>query len=257
MIRSRLSLMAHLLRPWTLVLLVFYACWAVGELSSFSRIGFRQSCMPCWRGRHRSCRRRLSPTPCRESDSLPDGPGWSQQEMWQQELRRQRSMEYVSMPIRRFTGHPREQLMVALTFPAVNQTLCFALDTLSRETIVTLSSARALLGFPAAEPQQYGMGVQLPAARLGAPDGDHFFVVLNAIVASREQVRTLGPNTGGVLGLDFLKQYDLDINFAKEEARFYASGAVDQALIDTSGLEALSCSYLPGGKMGIKMELNG
>ena len=71
------------------------------------------------------------------------------------------------------------------------------------------------------------------------------------------QVQVLGPNTGGVLGLDFLNRYDMDLNFVTNEARLYVAGAVDQGLIDTSGLEGLSCGVLPGGKLGIKMELNG
>lgn len=67
----------------------------------------------------------------------------------------------------------------------------------------------------------------------------------------------LGPNTGGVLGLDFLNRYDIDLNFETNEARLYVAGAVDQGLVDTSELEGLACGYLPGGKLGIKMELNG
>lgn len=51
--------------------------------------------------------------------------------------------------------------------------------------------------------------------------------------------------------------YDLDMNFETNEARVYAPGAVDQGLINMGGLEELSCNYLPGGKLGIKMELNG
>lgn len=71
------------------------------------------------------------------------------------------------------------------------------------------------------------------------------------------QVKVLGPNTGGVLGLDFLNRYDLDLNFETNEARFYVAGAVDQGLVDTSLLEGLKCGSLPGGKLAIKMELNG
>lgn len=67
----------------------------------------------------------------------------------------------------------------------------------------------------------------------------------------------MGPNTGGVLGLDFLNRYDLDLNFETKEARFYVAGGVDQGLVDTFGLEGIPCGYLPGGKLGIKMELNG
>lgn len=71
------------------------------------------------------------------------------------------------------------------------------------------------------------------------------------------QVRVLGPNTGGVLGLDFLNRYDIDFDFERNEAKLYVAGAVDQGLIETSGLEGLACGVLPGGKLGIKMELNG
>lgn len=67
----------------------------------------------------------------------------------------------------------------------------------------------------------------------------------------------MGPNTGGVLGLDFLGRYDLDLNFETNEARFYVAGAVDQGLVDTSSLEGLKCGILPGGKLAITMELNG
>lgn len=67
----------------------------------------------------------------------------------------------------------------------------------------------------------------------------------------------MGPNTGGVLGLDFLGRYDLDLNFETNEARFYEAGAVDQGLVDTSLLEGLKCGILPGGKIAITMELNG
>lgn len=57
--------------------------------------------------------------------------------------------------------------------------------------------------------------------------------------------------------MDFCNTYDLDLNFETREARVYASGAVDDGMIDTTGLEELSCGYLPGGKLGMKMELNG
>lgn len=70
-------------------------------------------------------------------------------------------------------------------------------------------------------------------------------------------MRVLGPNTGGVLGLDFLNRYDIDFDFERNEAKLYVAGAVDQGLIETSGLEGLACGVLPGGKLGIKMELNG
>lgn len=75
--------------------------------------------------------------------------------------------------------------------------------------------------------------------------------------SSSPQLKVLGPTTGGVFGLDFLGRYDLDLNFEEKEARFYVAGAVDQGLVDTSWLEGLACGYLPGGKLGIKMELNG
>ncbi|CAM9866857.1 unnamed protein product [Discosporangium mesarthrocarpum] len=185
-------------------------------------------------------------------------PSWSQRETWKRKARR--SMKYVSMPITSFPGQPREQLMVGLTFPALGKTVYFALDTLRRETIVT-PATKDLLGLVATVDMEdmphLPTLVELPAARIGKPNGDHFRVVLDALVASPEQVSMLGPNTGGVLGLSFLNRYDLDLNFTDREARFYVAGAVDQALVDTSGLEPLSCGYLPGGKMGIKMELNG
>lgn len=83
---------------------------------------------------------------------------------------------------------------------------------------------------------------------LPGPCWDHFVCL---------QVKALGPNTGGVLGLEFCNTYDLDLNFERKEVRVYAAGSVDQGMIDTSGLEELSCAFLPGGKLGIKMELNG
>lgn len=79
---------------------------------------------------------------------------------------------------------------------------------------------------------------------------------MSCVLFSNQQ-KVLGPNTGGILGLDFCSRYDIDLNFERNEARFYVAGAVDQGLVDTVELEELPCGYLPGGKLGIKMELNG
>lgn len=169
-------------------------------------------------------------------------------------------MKYVSMPIVSVPGQPREQLMLALTFPAANKTINFIVDSLRRTTMVKPSTRDALgVGGVTCEDwsNSFGECVELPAARIGNERGDHFLLVTDAIVANKEQENVLGPNTGGVLGLDFCNTYDLDLNFETNEARVYASGAVDQRLVDTTGLEELSCGYLPGGKLGIKMELNG
>lgn len=190
-----------------------------------------------------------------------DGPGKNYNKAaWQRRARR--AMKYVSMPIVSTPGEPREQLMVALPFPAANKTINFVFDTLRRTTLITPAARDALGVLDGPESRgglqpDLGESVELPAARIGHEWGDHFRVAMDAVVANPEQLKVLGPTTGGVLGLDFLGRYDLDLNFEEKEARFYVAGAVDEGLIDTSWLEGLACGYLPGGKLGIKMELNG
>ncbi|CAB1102019.1 unnamed protein product [Ectocarpus sp. CCAP 1310/34] len=180
---------------------------------------------------------------------------------WQR--RASRAMKYVSMPIVKMAGQPREQIMIAMPFPAANATVHFTFDTLRRTTLITPTAKDALgvLEGPGIGGQpDFGACVELPAARIGHEHGDHYLLVMDAVVANSEQanvVKVLGPNTGGVLGLDFLNRYDLDLNFETNEARFYVAGAVDQGLVDTSLLEGLKCGSLPGGKLAIKMELNG
>ncbi|CAM9148565.1 unnamed protein product [Ascophyllum nodosum] len=202
---------------------------------------------------------RLRPSTLGSIVMTADGPNRNyNRAAWQRRARR--AMKYVYLPIVRIPGQPREQLALAISFPLVNQTINFVLDTLRRKTLVT-PLAREALGVsdgPGVGNQpEFGACVELPAARIGREHGDHFMLVMDAVVCNREQVQVLGPNTGGVLGLDFLNRYDMDLNFVTNEARLYVAGAVDQGLIDTSGLEGLSCGVLPGGKLGIKMELNG
>eukprot|EP00953_Heterococcus_sp_UTEX-ZZ885_P033205 17295-Heterococcus_DN1.PRE.1 len=61
----------------------------------------------------------------------------------------------------------------------------------------------------------------------------------------------------GVLALSFLSNYDLDLQLDAGNVDVYLQGAVDSGLLRTDGLEDVRCNTLPGGKLGVKMELNG
>ncbi|CAN0179402.1 unnamed protein product, partial [Phaeothamnion confervicola] len=93
------------------------------------------------------------------------------------------------------------------------------------------------------------------AARLGSADA-HWCAVLDAVVVNLERMG-FSETVGGVLGLDALSSFDLDFDFPRSVVRVYMAGAVERGLLDTAGLEGVACGVLPGGKLGIKMELNG
>lgn len=84
--------------------------------------------------------------------------------------------------------------MLALPYPAPNKTIHFVLDTLRRKTLIT-PEARLALGVvdgPGVGDQpDYGACIELPAARIGDEHGDHFLVVMDAVVANVEQVSVM------------------------------------------------------------------
>ncbi|CAM9776077.1 unnamed protein product, partial [Scytosiphon promiscuus] len=61
---------------------------------------------------------------------------------WQR--RASRAMKYVSMPIVKMAGQPREQLMIEMPFPAANTSVYFTFDTLRRTTLITPEAKDAL-----------------------------------------------------------------------------------------------------------------
>lgn len=91
----------------------------------------------------------------------------------------------------------RFQLMIALPFPGTNKTVNFVLDTLRRTTLVTPTTRDALgVGEDADghEQMDFGQYVELPAARIGKEPGDHFMVLLDALVANPEQASRVSPS---------------------------------------------------------------
>lgn len=82
------------------------------------------------------------------------------------------------------------QLVIALPFPAANTTVNFVLDTLRRKTLVTpwaRDELGVLDGPGVGDQPDFGACVELPAARIGREHGDHFMIVMDAVVANREQ----------------------------------------------------------------------
>lgn len=84
--------------------------------------------------------------------------------------------------------------MIALPYPAANATINFVFDTLRRRTLVT-PAARDALGVEdgpgVGDQPDFGACVELPAARIGDENGDHFLVVQDAVVANREQASSI------------------------------------------------------------------
>jgi hypothetical protein len=169
----------------------------------------------------------------------------------------------VTIPLLRHAG-PKERLVLPLEFPQAGVTLRFALDTVSQETLIS-TRARDLLGIAPAEGRDVRVGlfhatkgkrVTLPAARIGAADGAHFFSICDAVVVDTARMG-FSDRIDGVLALSFLSNYDLDLQLDAGKVDVYLQGAVDSGLLRTDGLEDVRCNTLPGGKLGVKMELNG
>lgn len=82
--------------------------------------------------------------------------------------------------------------MIEMPFPAANKTVYFTFDTLRRTTLITPTAKDSLgvLEGPGVGGQpDFGACVQLPAARIGDEHGDHYLLVMDAVVANKEQVR--------------------------------------------------------------------
>lgn len=81
--------------------------------------------------------------------------------------------------------------MIEMPFPAANTTVHFTFDTLRRTTLIT-PTAKDSLGViegPSVGGQpDFGACVELPAARIGDKHGDHYLLVMDAVVANKEQV---------------------------------------------------------------------
>ncbi|KAG5192618.1 hypothetical protein JKP88DRAFT_204058 [Tribonema minus] len=176
----------------------------------------------------------------------------------------EKAISCASVPLRKHANQPKEQLVMPLDFPAANVTLNFIIDTVSQDTLIS-PRARDLLGIGADEGAEVRVGlfhatrgrqVTLPAARIGRADRPHFFTICDAVVVDTERMQ-FSSAVDGVLALAFLANYDLDIQMNAGKVDVYLQGAVDSGMLNTEGLEEVRCNTLPGGKLGVKMELNG
>lgn len=81
--------------------------------------------------------------------------------------------------------------MIEMPFPGANTTVYFTFDTLRRTTLIT-PAAKDSLGVkegPGVGGQpDFGACVELPAARIGDEHGDHYLLVMDAVVANADQV---------------------------------------------------------------------
>lgn len=81
--------------------------------------------------------------------------------------------------------------MIEMPFPAANTSVYFTFDTLRRTTLITPEAKDALgvwEGPGVGGQPDFGACVELPAARLGDEHGDHYLLVMDAVVANSEQV---------------------------------------------------------------------
>lgn len=51
---------------------------------------------------------------------------------------------------------------------------------------------------------------------------------------------------GGVLGLSFLKLFEIDIDFKRKRISFHPVGHIDSGLLDVSGTACLQCTPIKG-----------
>ncbi|GFR52480.1 hypothetical protein Agub_g15050 [Astrephomene gubernaculifera] len=62
---------------------------------------------------------------------------------------------------------------------------------------------------------------------------------------------------GGVLGLSFLRQYEVEISPQLQRLAFHPPGHIDKGLLDVRGMTCLRCEVLKGGLLGVPVSLNG
>lgn len=92
--------------------------------------------------------------------------------------------------------------------------------------------------------------VALPPLRLGtqALALDHAFV---STIKS-----DLDVDVGGVLGLNFLRTFEIEVDVAREQLVFHPAGHIARGYLDVSGMACLTCDALKGGLLSLPVSIN-
>lgn len=174
---------------------------------------------------------------------------------------RERS-QAVSFPLRKTPRNPRAGKSFFVVPIDVGDIgfVNFLLDSGSSGALIT-SELRETLGLTPLDGQAVRgvdsggltvrQKVRLPPLRLGpAP-----------LAISEGYVTTLKSDhdveVGGVLGLSFLRQWELDVCQDRQRLWFHPPGHIAQGVLDVEGMTCLACEALKGGLLAVPVSLNG
>ncbi|GIL55136.1 hypothetical protein Vafri_10743 [Volvox africanus] len=93
--------------------------------------------------------------------------------------------------------------------------------------------------------------VRLPTLRLGPQLLD----IRDAYVTTLKSDHDI--DVGGVLGLNFLRMFELEICQDRQRMAFHPPGHIDKGVLDVEGMARLNCDVLKGGLLGVPVSLNG
>ncbi|GIM03551.1 hypothetical protein Vretimale_8301 [Volvox reticuliferus] len=170
--------------------------------------------------------------------------------------------QVVSYPLRKTPRSPRaiKSFLVAPIDVEDVGFVNFLLDSGSSGALIT-AELRESLGLSPSDGQvvkgvdssglTLRQKVRLPPLRLGPQLLD----IRDAYVTTLKSDHDI--DVGGVLGLNFLRMFELEICQDRQRMAFHPPGHIDKGVLDVEGMARLKCDVLKGGLLGVPVSLNG
>ncbi|PNW71912.1 hypothetical protein CHLRE_16g668050v5 [Chlamydomonas reinhardtii] len=170
--------------------------------------------------------------------------------------------QVVSFPLRKTPRSPRaiKSFLVAPIDVEDVGFVNFLLDSGSSGALIT-GELRDVLGLSPTDGQvvkgvdssglTLRQKVRLPPLRLGPQLLD----IRDAYVTTLKSDHDI--DVGGVLGLNFLRMFEVEICQDRKRMAFHPPGHIDKGVLDVAGMAVLHCDVLKGGLLGVPVSLNG
>ncbi|KAG2435840.1 hypothetical protein HXX76_007035 [Chlamydomonas incerta] len=170
--------------------------------------------------------------------------------------------QVVSFPLRKTPRSPRaiKSFLVAPIDVEDVGFVNFLLDSGSSGALIT-GELRDVLGHSPTDGQvvkgvdssglTLRQKVKLPPLRLGPQLLD----IRDAYVTTLKSDHDI--DVGGVLGLNFLRMFELEVCQDRQRLAFHPPGHIDKGVLDVGGMAVLHCDVLKGGLLGVPVSLNG
>ncbi|KXZ54893.1 hypothetical protein GPECTOR_4g965 [Gonium pectorale] len=170
--------------------------------------------------------------------------------------------EVVSFPLRKTPRSPRaiKSFLVAPIDVEDVGFVNFLLDSGSSGALIT-TALRESLGLSPSDGQvvkgvdssglTLRQKVRLPPLRLGPQLLD----IHEAYVTTLKSDHDI--EVGGVLGLNFLRMFEVEICSDRQRMAFHPPGHIDSGVLDVDGMARLSCDVQKGGLLSVPASLNG